>query len=180
VTGALKAKVGGAWVPVGQPGPNGADGPPGPPASTPKVKGRAYTASLTRGTNSNGTMQSIVIGSVILVDGFSGVSGAPGATLNSAAGAPAGRFYVAMHVTIGSGAAQNWMILRLQHLNSANTVLNNYDTVAANVSTGFRTGSVSCVIDMAPGDKVWTFMQTDVAGAAFDGRSWLTLAEIAW
>ena len=181
--GVMKAKSGGVWVPVGSDGPHGPQGPigsAGPSVSPVKTKGRAYTCSLLRSAASNGQLQSIPVQTVNLNDGFSGSSGAPGPTLATTGGALPGRFRVAMHITIGSGTPGNWMILRIQHGNGKGTVFGNYDTVAANSWSGARVGSVWCVIDMAPGDNLWPYLQTDVAGALVDGRSWLTVAEVAW
>lgn len=172
VTGLLKAKVDGLWVPVRTQGPQGGVGPVGPPSSTPRAKGRAATASLRFPGTFSTAEGTLLLSTPILNDGWS----FNGVQLLLLA---AGRFRFAASVSLNGGVAQNYFILNMRLIRNKATV-RQWSVVCQNVTAGYRAGYISGTADMLANDQLYTSVQCDTAGAGVDTRSWLTMSEVAW
>jgi len=178
MSGVLKAKVDGVWVPVsvagpaGPPGPQGPTGPTGPVPT--KQKARGFNASLGGGALPAGTVWECDILNAYVNDGF---------TVNSTVTVQtiaAGRYFIGACLTIVGGSSGNWATFGIRQRNAAGTVLRNYDVVGQNTSTGYRMYSNAVTVDAAAGDYFSVTINIDTGQPSIDGRSWLSISEVAW
>jgi hypothetical protein len=178
MTGMLKAKVGGVWVPVGTQGPAGPTGPIGPTGPTgpvpTKAKARGFNSSLGGGALPAGTVWGLDIVTITLNDGFTKNTSVSVQTI------AAGRYFVAACLTIAGGSSGNWVTFGIQQKNSAGTMLANYEIVGQNTSTGYRMFSNAVTVDAAAGDYFVVTANVDAGTPSVDGRSWLSISEVAW
>jgi hypothetical protein len=171
MSGVLKAKVGGIWVPISAAGPQGPAGPAGP--APVKAKAAAFTSSLGGGTLPAGTNWQLDLSTVFLNEGFTKIS-----TVAVAANA-AGRYLVSAYLTIVGGVAGNWAIFSIRQLNGA-TVLRNYEIVGQNTTAGYRAFANAVTLDMNAGESIDICVNIDAGTPSVDGRSWMSISEVAW
>jgi len=178
VTGVLKAKINGVWVPlVDRQGPEGAAGAQGTSGNAPlKGQGRAYSSYLTYATNLAAAANVLSVSTNYYNSGWTVIS-----STNFRVTA-AGRFAVNACISISGSPAGNWMILNVDRYQSSdNALLGSYGVVAANNTSAARSATISIVLDLNALDYLQVKVQPDVAGPLLmSSRAHISMSEVVW